>query len=69
MSKIFESRKQFYYDNITKLITDIAVALLIILIFFILLKSKIYQYYKIIKKISKENMHINLDPSQSYDNS
>ena len=26
-----------------------------------------YQYYQIVKRISKENMHINLDPLQPYD--
>ena len=54
-------------DNVTKLTTAIAVACLIILIPFILLITKMYQYYQIIKRISKENLHLDLDPLQSYD--
>ena len=51
LSKNFESKSNCFYDNITILITTIAVACLIILILFILLITKMYQYYQIVKKI------------------
>ena len=68
LSKNFESKSNYFHDSITKLITAVAVACLLTLTLFILLITKMYQYHQIIKRISEENTHMNLDPLQSYDN-
>ena len=68
LSKNFESESNYFHGRITKLITAVTVACLLILTLFILLITKMYQYRQIIKRISKENTHLNLDPLQPYDN-
>ena len=63
-----ESKSNYFHDSITKLIIALAVACLLILTLFIFFITKMYQYHQIIKRISKENTHMNLDPLQPYDN-
>ena len=49
LSKNFVSTSNCFYDNINKLLTAIAGTRFIILIYFILLMTNMYQYYRIIK--------------------
>ena len=59
--EILQNKENYYYDYIFKLIIGLTITLSLTILIIIIITKKLYQYYLIIKNITLENTHLNLD--------
>ena len=61
LGKIIKTKENCYYEYILKLIIGLIVTLLLTFLIVIIITVKLYRYYLIIKNITLENTHLQLD--------
>ena len=61
LNEILESKENCYYEYIFKLITTLIIALLLTFLVILIIIIKLCYYYRIIRSLSLENTHINLN--------